>query len=346
MVVLSRDALAPVAIVPTSGHTWGAVDLIAADARTPEPPSIAGLFYPGRRHVVSGEAEAGKSMLLLAASVDEIRAGHGVVWVDTDSMGAGPTLERLRHLGLDDEQIARLFAYLEPAEPLSALATEHVCGLIRDRDCRLVVYDAFNSALTLHGYDPASTPDVEAFYRRACDPFCRLGAAVVLPDHVVKVKEARGKYAYGSERKHSGADVHLGMTAIDAFARGRVGKAKLTVHKDRPGFLERPSPGLFVLSSDPESGRCAWRLEPDHSITTEGEFRPTGLMEKVSRHLEHAGEPCSHNQIQLALKGKTDYKRLAIAALVQEGFATEFHGENRTRFVKLERPFREADEWA
>ena len=264
--------------------------------------------------------------------------------MDSDDAGAADVLERLRSFGLEDERIAHLFAYLRPAEALGDEAREHALELLSSRKGRLVVFDALNPALALHGYDPNSTPDVENFFRRVLDPFRHEGAAVVTPDHVVKNPEQRGKFAYGSERKQTGVDVHLGLKAIEPFGRGRTGKAKLTVHKDRPGFLTRPSPGLFVLASDPDSGRCSWRIEPDQSVGEEGAFRPTNLMEKVSRYLEREAEPRSRNQIELAVKGNTAAKRQAIDVLIAEGFAVEAKS-GQTRLVQFDQAFREADEW-
>jgi hypothetical protein len=324
-------------------HTWREQDVVVLGTAKPAPPEISGVFYPGRRHDVSGEAEAGKSWLTLAVGADEMRQRRGVVWIDADDMGPSAVLERLRGLGLDDETISAYFAYLRPAEPVSEGAIGHVQRLIVELSCRLVVFHAFNPSLALHGYDPNSSRDVEDFFRTVVDPFCRMGAAVVLPDHVVKNRELRGKYAYGSERKQTGVDVHIGLSAIEPFGRGKTGKAKLTVHKDRPGFLERPSPGLFVLESDAE-GRCSWRIEADRSISEEGAFRPTGYMEKVSRYLELHDEPPSRNQIESDVIGKAEYVRLAIDTLVSEGHAVEFAGANRARLVKLERAFREGDE--
>jgi AAA domain len=325
-------------------HSWHEQDVVALGNATPQPPEIGGLLYPGRRHVLSGEAEAGKSWLALALAADELQADRGVVWVDGDDMGPGALLERLRALGVADERIRDSFGYLRPAEPLDEASTEHVQRLLVELSSRLVVFDAFNPALALHGYDPNATRDVEDFFRRVVDPFCQIGAAVALPDHVVKQREARGKYAYGSERKQTGVDVHLGLSAIESFGRGKTGKAKLTVHKDRPGFLERPSPGLFVLASDEATGECSWRIEPDYGISDEGGWRPTGLMEKVSRYLELAGEARSRNQIVQAVKGKTDYKRQAIDELIAGGYAIEVRA-GQTRLVQFERAFRESDEW-
>ena len=46
-------------------------------------------------------------------------------------------------------------------------------------------------------------------------------------------------------------------------------------------------------------------------------------MEKVSRYLEQRVEPCSRNQVEQNVKGKTGYKRQAIDALIDEGYAIE-----------------------
>lgn len=329
-----------------SGHSWHPLDLVTLGATPPEPPAIGGLIYVGLRHVVSGEFDSGKSWLLLAIAASELQAGHGVVWVDDDDMGPNAILERLRSFGLSDALIAERFAYLRPVEPLSDPALADVLALIEKRAVRLIVFDAFNATLSLHDCDPNSSREVQGFFRRVVKPLSESGAAIVFPDHVVKQREARGRYSYGSERKQTGVEVHLGLSLIDPFGRGRTGRAKITVHKDRAGFLERPSPGLFVLESDSETERCAWRIEPDHTVSDEGSFRPTNLMEKVSRYLELAGEPRSRNQIEQDVKGNAKFIRQAIDVLVAEDFAVEFQGERRARLVRLIHAFRESDEWA
>jgi hypothetical protein len=326
--------------------SWQALDLIELAAGVPEPPDLGGLFYLGRRHVVSGEAEAGKSMLLLAIAAGELGDDCGVIWLDTDDMGPGPVLEVLRAHGVDDERISRLFAYMRPESASEPADREYLAGLIGERSVRLVVFDAFNAALGLEGLDPSSTVEVQRFLREIVTPLCELGPAVVLPDHVVKKADERGKYAYGSERKQTGADVHLGMKAIEPFGRGRRGRSKLTVHKDRPGFLERPSPGIFVLDSDEERGRLSWHIEPDHETGPAGEWRPTGYMEKVSRHLEQVQEPLSRNQIEKGVGGKAEYVRVAIDRLIDEDFATEEKGPRRAQLVRLLGIYREDEEGA
>lgn len=335
---------------PAEGeHTWHALAVVALSVEPPEPPAVGDLLYLGRRHVLSGEAEAGKSMLLLAVAADELLAGHGVIWVDTDDMGPGAILERLRHFGVGDDRIARLFAYLRPEEALEGAARDYLLSIIEFRAVRLVVFDAFNATLSLHGLDPSSTVDVERFLRRVVTPLCAAGPAVALPDHVVKRSEERGKYAYGSERKQTGVDVHIGMKLIEPAGRGRRGKSKLIVHKDRPGFLERPSPGLFVLDSDAGTGRLSWRIEADHETAEDGAWRPTAYMEKVSRHLELVQEPRLRTQIASrdeGIGGKAEYVRAAIDRLIAEGFAEESAGPRGARLVRLLGVYREDEEGA
>jgi hypothetical protein len=321
--------------------SWLPVDLSARTTNPPAPPDLAGLFYLGKYHLLSGESEAMKTWLALAAAVDELNAGHGVYWVDGDDVGLDDVLERLRLLGATKDQIGRLFAYASPDEALDATSCARIVDRVRALDCRLVVLDGFNPLLVLHRLDPENGTDVEKFYRLV-DPLRKLPTAVLLPDNVVKHKESRGKFSIGSERKHSKADVHLGMVTLAPLARGKTGKARINVHKDRPGHLSRPSPGIFEITSTDDS--CTWRIRFEESHGAGGDFRPTALMERVSRYLEVQAEPPTRTQINDHVSGKGEYVRVAIDRLIEEGYATEFDGPNRSRPVRLERAFREDED--
>jgi hypothetical protein len=323
------------------GHSWVPVDLVSAAANPPEPPDIIGLFYVGANHLVSGESEALKTWLALAAAVDELKAGRGVVWVDGEDVGAGAVLERLRLLGADEEVIRERFAYMRPDEPLGEGALMDVLEVVRELECRLMVLDGFNPLMVLHGLNPNEGVDVERFYALFA-PVKRLGVAVVLTDNVVKDQEARKGWAIGSERKRSKAEVHLGMKTLAPLVRGGTGKAKIDVHKDRPGHLEKPSPGVLVVES--VAGYCSWRIVREESRGERGEFRPTVLMEKVLRFLELREDAQSRTQIVEGVSGKTEYVRVAIDTLIREGYATEFEGARGARLVRLERAFSEADD--
>ncbi len=326
--------------VPTP-HSWVPRSLIQLAALPPEPPALIGLLYPGYNHLLSGESEALKTWLAIAAAAEELRAGRGVLWVDGDDVGAGALLERLTLLGATADQVDRLFGYVLPDEPFGDDMRPTVIDVVRDLACRLAVLDGFNPLMTIHGLDPNSGTDVEKFYA-LFNPIRRLGVANVFTDNVVKSKDGRdGGWAIGSERKRSKAEVHLGMRKLEALVRGGTGRSKIDVHKDRPGHLSRPCAGLFVVES---VDGYSWRIDPDESRGDQGEFRPTHLMEKVSRWLERLSDPQSMNQIESAKLGKAAYVRTAVTRLVEDGYATEFPGPNRARLVRLERPFREDDE--
>lgn len=318
--------------------SWVPRSLSAIAASAPEPPSILELFYPGLFHVVSGESEAMKTWLLMVAAVEEVHAGRGVLWIDADDVGPGAVGERLAALGADGAAADQWFGYVRPDGPLTAAACAGLVAFVAATSCRLAVVDGFNPALTLHGLNANDGGDVERLYA-LLDPVRKAGAAVVLTDNVAKDRESRGAWAIGSERKKSKADVCLGMSRIEALVRGGTGRARIDVHKDRPGHLERPSPGVLVLESDGE--RLAWSLRGDESRGEAGEFRPTGLMERVSRLLEQSGVPLTMNAIETAKLGRREYVRQAVDVLVLEGYAARFSGARGAKLIRSDRPFRE-----
>ena len=325
-------------------HSWSPVDLLKLAAEPPEPPTIGGLVYPGRRHIFSGEPETLKTWAGLILAVAEILAGGTALYVDLE-MGAREHLARLRDLGLTDEQIGR-FLYIAPAEPVtSSRVAADVAELLETRKPSLVVFDSFTGALDVHGFDPDKGVQVERFYRTVVRPFQDHGAAVVLLDHVTKARDTRARYSIASERKLGGADVHLGFEIVRPFGRGKSGLAKIKTHKDRPGYLPRPVAAELELTSDESDGRVSWEIKMSEAGDSRDGFRPTVLMERVSRYVAaHVDERPSRNQIEGSVNGKTDAKRLAIDCLVNEGFLTEEAGERGARLLHHVRLFTQAED--
>ena len=81
-----------------------------------------------------------------------------------------------------------------------------------------------------------------------------------------------------------------------------------------------------MLCSDPVSHAISWEFREPQGADGEEEWRPTALMERVSRFLEKQAEPVSRRTIETNVKGKTDYVRQAIDCLVREEFAAETDG--------------------
>jgi hypothetical protein len=327
-------------------HSWTPIDLIETANEPPEPATIKGIAYPGRRHLYSGEPETLKSWAALVLCADEMRQGRTVFYVDFNEMGGRDILERLRALGLTDEMIREQFIYIEPHEAMtdpSVLAD--VVALVHARDPSLVVLDAFTGALETHRLDPSSGVDVQSFYRTVVDPLRSRGAAVIILDHLKKEPANRGKFAIGSERKVGACDVHLGFEAIQAFGRGRSGRAKIVVHKDRPGYLPRPKCAELALTSDPETGLVTWALTPSEQAADDDRpFRPPYLMEKVSHHVEKVGEVKSRRALLEAVTGNSRAVRQAIEILVEEGYLAEGEGPRKSKPLRSLKPYRTHDE--
>jgi hypothetical protein len=350
-----RIALADLNAIPLSAdgrgagklepaHSWKPIDLLAFADAPPEPPTISGLVYPERRHVFSGEPETLKTWAADVLAVEEIRAGREVDYIDLE-MSARETTARLRALGLTDEEFGH-FIYLAPSEPVTdvgiAADVQSLLSVVRPS---LVVIDAFTGALELHGHDPNSGVEVERFYRTVVKPFQLHGAAVVLLDHVTKNSAARGKYSIASERKLGGADVHLGFELVRPFGRGKTGLARIVTNKDRPGHLPRPKAAELELTSDPETGHISWQIRPAETVDAEHQFRPTGLMEKVSRYVAaHVDELPSRNSVEENVKGRREYVRQAVDVLLAEGFLGEQEGPRNARLLSSIKPFKEGSE--
>jgi AAA domain len=325
-------------------HSWTPLDLLALDVDPPAAPTISGLVYPCRRHVFSGEPETMKTWAAHVLAAEEVRAGSSVLLIDFET-GVGATVERLRDLGLTDEEIAR-FVYVMPSEPLTVAAIlADVEALLRARRPSLVVFDAFTGALEIHGFDPNAGREVERFYRTVVGPFQSHGAAVVLLDHVTKDAKTRGRFSIGAERKLGGADVHLGFEVVRPFGRGKSGLARIVTHKDRPGHLARPRAAELELTSNAETGRVTWQIRPAAPADEEHPFRPTRLMEKVSLYVgAHAHELPSRNVVETNVGGKRDYVRQAIDVLLVEEYLAEEDGPRNARLLRSLKPYREADE--
>src|ERR1051325_10772021 len=92
--------------------TWQPIAWSELGERPPVTPSIAGLVYPGRRHVFSGPPESAKTWAAFAIAIDVIRRGLNVLHLDFE-MFAYETRERLRLMGVTDNELER-FLHIKP----------------------------------------------------------------------------------------------------------------------------------------------------------------------------------------------------------------------------------------
>lgn len=328
--------------------SWATVDLSAIEGAEQSPPVLLPrtddrcLLYEGKLHELAAPPESGKGWLALAAALEPLCAGYAIAYIDFEA-GAPELVERLRALGISPEMINEQVAYFAPAEPLTNLNRSDLDAVLA-RQPALIVIDGVTEALTLHGLDLEKNADVARWLELLPRPAVRSGAAVLLLDHVTKDREARGAYSLGAGHKLAGVDVAYSLSVIEPFGRGRRGAAAVKVRKDRPGHVRAHADGDYVatmrLISDPTDGAVTISLEPPGA--TEGDFRPTVLMQRLSEAIEQA-PGMGKREVRDSVPGKNSAKDRAMRKLVGEQFVRVDASGSAQRHYS-ERPYREADD--
>lgn len=338
--------------------TWSAVDLTAILSGEHEPtePSVGhledgqALFYLGRINAINAESESGKTWLALVACTQEIAAGHNVTYLDFEDDAPGVT-GRLLDLGADPDDVAAHLTYLRPDDAFDTAAAGRLRRHLADTTPTLVVLDGVTEILAQNAWKVNDNDDVAAFAHRVLRPIARAGAAVVLIDHVTKDKEAQGSHAIGAQHKRamiSGASYKLEV--IEPFGRGRTGRARIIITKDRPGAVRGQAVGGRNIGTiqlgSPVSGHVTALLR-HFTDDPEQTFRPTALMEKVSRAVEDlngAGEEPTQAAIIRDVGGKKTHVVAAIRTLVDEHHLTTVDGPKRSTLHVLARPYHQRDD--
>ena len=325
----------------TAGETsWSAIDLkavvVAIQAGKvvgPVPTLVSRtdgvpLFYRGEVHSISGEPESCKGWIILNGAKSVLELGGHVLYLDFED-GAPSIVIRLLALGVSPETIIQRFTYVRPVDPFNPEAFH---DMAKARDYELAAVDGLTEAYGLLGLDVLSNDDAAKFLSAIPRPIADHGAAVVLMDHVGRNKETRGRYALGAQHKLAGVSAAYSTDVIKPLSRTNEGLIKLKVDKDRHGHVrghaEAGQIALVHITPEDNGQRVTVSLEPPEvSTSADGEFRPTNLMEKVSRYIE--SEPgANRNSIKTGVQGKTDYKDLALNILVSEGYVERrSHGQ-------------------
>lgn len=331
---------------PHRAESWVPKDLTVRAANPPAPPDLVltpqgeGILYRGLTHMVSGEPESMKSWVGLIAAKEEIDRGRNVIWIDTDGAGEADTYDRLQGLGVTPAQVSAQFAYIEPEE---AVTREQLIELNDEWQPALVVIDALNPAMVLLGLDPMSETDVEKFRRIALG--CWGDATEILVDHVSKDKERRAGYSIGSQRKQALVKVHIQLETVDKLSRDTAGLSRVLATKDRPGWHHRGQGGrIGELTITPDGrGGLAHSMNLTR-ITGREKFRPTSLMEQVSRAVNTHGAPMSKQEIKEKVKGRAEFLFRAVDLLVDEGFIERRIGSRGAHLHTFLKPyFEDAD---
>lgn len=332
--------------------TWEAVDLAPVLAgegqeqplymlRTDGEP----LLYADKMHAFNAEPEAGKSLLAQWVALERVRAGEHVLYVDFE---AGPVdvVSRLLDMGAEPSEILDRFHYVRPDDAVDAAAKLRISQMLDVWPVTYCVVDGVAEALALSGWEENVGTDVIAFYQALPRHISRRGICVVVIDHVVKDKETQGRYARGSGAKLAGIDgAAFKLEVVRPFGRGLAGLARVIVTKDRHGWVRRIAAGGTMVAefhgvSDPVTGHLGVTLRPSTAVDEKGHFRPTQIMENLSRMLETAGGAKSGRWFEQNSGHGHEHVRLALKALVLDEYMTAELGPRRAVMHSLVRPFR------
>jgi hypothetical protein len=300
------------------------------------------LLYRGETHQLAGEPESGKGLISLAAAAQQLATGENVLMIDFEDSPAS-IVTRLLALGATPEAIIDRFTYIRPVDPLDAA---QFYALTHSREFSLAIIDGVSEAFALLGLDLADNLDAAKFLATLPRPLAETGAAVLLIDHVAKAKESRGRYALGAGHKLAGVAAAFSTDVIKAPSRADAGMIKIKVEKDRHGHVRGQAAGgvialAHITPSDNGEHVTVSLDPPEVSVTETGDFRPTTLMERVSRYLED--EPgATLRTVRTDVAGKAAYVDQALRVLVAEGFVQQRpDGQARRHYVVNE--YREDD---
>lgn len=327
---------------------WDAMELagvISGEHPDPEPTVLvrndgACLLYPGKIHSVAGEPECGKSWIMLHACLEQMEAGRSAFYLDFED-DAPSVVDRLLGLGAAPELILERFFYMRPGGPLGRADWAIVARLLEKHRPAVVVIDGLTEALSLHGFDLNSNSDVANFLGLLPRRILLYGPAVVLIDHVVKNAESRGRYSIGAQHKLAGIHVAYQLEVVHPVVRDGDGLVNVTVQKDRPGHVRRVSVAKQVaeLRTHSQGGLMTITLAVPAATSTGDGFRPTELMERVSRWLE-INPGSSMRDVVASVSGKGAWLQEALRALTSDGHAVLEAGIRGAHLFRIVKPYR------
>src|SRR5207344_496997 len=118
------------------------------------------LFPAKTLNMVFGSDNAGKSWLMMAILVQEMKAGNNVMWIDYEASDAEEFIERLLLLGVSAELIDEHLTAFVPNEGLRPTHHDQWFNLIREKKVTLVVIDSYGEMLARAGLDENRDSDV------------------------------------------------------------------------------------------------------------------------------------------------------------------------------------------
>ncbi len=295
-----------------------------------------GMFYRGQLNELHGASESGKSWIALAAAARAIRDGERAGMIDFES-DMGTILERLRLLGLSEQEIAERFDYFRPdmSRPVDYSSLHGIeYGVLIIDGITMAIANA-EGASTL-GNDAVAKLYRESFHALATNT----GAAVILVDHVTKA-DGKSRFALGAVAKLNAITGASYLVQAGAFGRGMTGRIRLWVAKDRPGYLgahcDRP-----LTSGLREFGRVVMdSSRGDAVIMTVEPYREqddadsTTLAQRILLYVQQNPE-CTQTAIRENVTGRNVDIKAEIVRLTENGELLQKGSGRKVRYSVLD----------
>lgn len=287
-------------------------------------PSFAGdMLYAGGLHCIAGPPDSGKTSVALYWMVELLRSGARVAFFDEEG-GSDIVAEKLIALGAAAGDVRNLTYVPFPGKMWDDQDVRGLMEFLGSVEPAMVLWDSSAAFLARAGLDENSAPAVTSWWSRVLTPLARdLHAAVLVIDHDTKSGE-QSRYARGSGAKLAALDVQFKVEIAKPFSRDQDGMLKLTVTKDRRGYLHRD----WMIRMETGSGT----IRPDFYHATEDSFADAWppARRKIYGVLDTA--PCTNEHIREQIgkyfpdEGKPGITRETVSrelnALLRDGYAS------------------------
>jgi len=225
--------------------SWAVDDLdalFAAGFKTPETTVLErtdglNLLYAERIHIFFGLPGNGKSWAALLATLQEIKKGKYVLYLDFEASSKN-VAQKLLQLGLTESEIRKQFRYKRVWDAYNEENDAYLAELLGSEDFTLVVMDGVTEYFSLMGLNDYLNREVATAFR-VPHYIASLGPAVVLVDHVSKTSNNNSNDAIGSGHKRASTDGAMYRFENDApIAKGKVGRSRLYLTKDKESTVQ------------------------------------------------------------------------------------------------------------
>jgi hypothetical protein len=289
------------------------------------------LLHKARLNGVHGDSGTGKSWLMALLIRELISAGEVAMLVDLEDT-ADPLIDRLRQLGVADQQIVGQLVFFNPDDPFNDTNVARLIGWIDQRNATHMIVDSVGEAFSLEGVNENLDVEVAPWLRRVCRRIIAATAAgITLVDHGTKSAE-KPLDPSGSKRKKAAiTGTAWLMTSDEPFTKATGGRATLTCAKDRHGQYRRGDRvARFVMGAVDAFGHSTLTLTALHTLPV-----PAGAVDpddekrrkarqEIDRVMRAARKPLARSEIAERSSGVgMTFVRAEILALIDDGILVE-----------------------